>query len=216
MNAPYLSGTKEDQPTNAADLEIKRVLVFLAEGFVDSEAACVLDVLGWTHYRPSIATIEVETAGMRSEVHGAFGTSVHVDLSIDAVDPLRYDAFVLPGGFHNLGFDEAYDERVRTLARSFHERGCPIATFCVGVLPVAEAGLLAGGKATTYAFSKRHDNRGVLRENGCTVMEDPVVEWNGILSCSGPAHSEQVAYRLLEMLVGSDAAAEVRRYRNGM
>ena len=216
MGASFLSGAAEDQPTRAEDLETKRALVFLAEGFEDAEAACVLDVLGWTRYRPSVATVAVQTAGMHEVVRGAFGARVAVDMPIEDVDPLRFDAFVIPGGFHNLGFDEAYDERVRQLARDFHGRGCPIATFCVGVLPVAQAGVLEGGRATTYALSSRHDNRQVLRDCGCEAVDEPVVEWEGVLSCSGPAYSEQVAYRLLEMLVGPDAVDEVRRYRNGL
>ena len=215
-SAPYLSGTEDDQPVQAADLEQRRVLVFVPEGFVDSEVACVLDVLGWTRYRPSVATIAVETVGMRREVHGAFGMRVLVDSLIDEADPSRFDALVVSGGFHNLGFDEAYDPRLEKLAQAFRERGCPIATMCVGVLPVADAGLLAGGRATTYALSSRHDNRGRLRERGCEALDEPVVEWDGILSCAGPAYGEQVAYRLLEMLAGPQALAEVRRYRNGV
>ena len=216
MNTPYLSGIESDQPTRASDLMAKRVLVFVPEGFVDSEAACMFDVLGWTRYRPTVATVAVETVGMRREVHGAFGMRLSTDWLIDDVDPLRFDAFALIGGFHNLGFDEAYDVRVGNLARGFHERGCPIATMCVGVLPVADAGLLEGGRATTYALSSRHDNRGRLREHGCEVVDDSVVEWDGILSCAGPAYGEQVAYRFLEMLVGPDAVSEVRRYRGGL
>lgn len=216
MNAPYLSGTESDQPARAANLMAKRVLVFVPEGFVDSEAACILDVLGWTRYRPALATVSVETVGMRREVNGAFGMRVTTDWLIDDVDPLRFDAFALIGGFHNLGFDEAYDARVGDLAKGFHERGCPIATMCVGVLPVADAGLLDGGRATTYALSSRHDNRGRLHECGCEAVDEAVVEWDGILSCAGPAYSEQVAYRFLEMIVGPDAVSEVRRYRNGL
>lgn len=216
MNASFLSGAEGDQPVQGADLVSKRVLVFVPEGFEDAEVACMLDVLGWTRYRPSIATVAVETVGMHREVNGAFGTRVTVDLLIDEADSAGYDAFVVSGGFHNLGFDEAYDARIGELAKGFRERECPIATMCVGVLPIADAGLLEGGRATTYALSSRHDNRGKLREGGCEAVDAGVVEWDGILSCAGPAYAEQVAYRLLEVLVGPDAVSEVRRYRGGL
>lgn len=212
----YLSGTVDDQPVSQSELTSKWVLVFLAEGFEDAEAACAFDVLGYTHYRPSIASVTVEITGLHERVHGAFGSSYDVDVPIDAVDARRYDALVVPGGFHNLGFDEAYDERLRQIVRALRSRGCPVATMCVGVLPVAEAGVLSQGRATTYALSSRHDNQARLRELGCSVVDEPFVEWDGILSCSGPAYSEQVMARLLELLVGPKAASEVARFRQGL
>lgn len=216
MSEPtLLSGAYDNQPVDANTLPNKRVLLFLTSGFEDAEAACALDVLGWTRYRPSVATVDVTVAAFREEVRGAFGTTMKADVLIGQVDATRFDALVVPGGFHNLGFDEAYDERLRELARAFRSLGRPIATMCVGIVPVAEAGVLEDGVATTYPFSSRRDNQGRLRELGCVVSEDPVVDWNGIISCSGPAFSEQVMRLLLERLVGSEAAAEVERYRRG-
>lgn len=231
MTEPYLSGTQQDQPAEARELPHKHVLMFLAEGFEDVEAASVLDICGWTRYRPAFATVDVTICALHPQVNGAFGLQFAADVVFDQVNSSDtrkdlypdlcsrlcsdYDALVIPGGFHNLGFDEAYDERLRQLARAMHEAGKPLATMCVGILPVAEAGLLAGGTATTYALSSRHDNLGRLRELGCQVVEDPVVEWNGIISCSGPAYSDQVVYTLLRTLIGAEAAAEVERYRNG-
>ena len=215
MAETYLSGTQQDQPVDARELPKKRVLMFLAEGFVDSEAASVLDVCGWTHYRSAFATVEVEICALHPQVSGAFGLQFAADVLLDDIDCSRYDALAIPGGFHNLGFDGAYDERVRQLARTMHEADKPIATFCVGVLPVAEAGILKGGIAATYALSSRHDNPGRLCELGCEVAEGPVAEWNGIISCSGPAYSDQVSYALLRALIGPEGAAEVERYRSG-
>lgn len=212
----YLSGSAAVQPKGADELVSKRVLVFLAQGFEDAEAACLIDVLGWTNYRPTVASVAVDIAGFHNEVRGAFGTRYGVDVQVEDVDPQLYDALVIPGGFHNLGYDEAYDHRVVELARAFAERGCPIATLCIGVLPVADAGALEGGKATTYTFSSRHDNPGRLRDGGCEFVQEPLVEWKNVISCSGPVHSEAVARRLLEILVGEEAAVEVFRYRTGI
>lgn len=211
----FLSGFESDQPMEADALQSKCVLVFLAEGFEDSEAAVLVDVLGWTHYRPTIACIDVEIAALHKVVHGAFGSSYEADVLIADTEIDRYDALVIPGGFHNRGFDEAYCEEVRDLARAAHVRGIPIATMCVGVLPVAESGVLVGRVATTYALSSRHDNEGRLREMGCTVASGTFAVDGGVISCSGPAQAEEVAFELLKQLVGSQAAEEVARYRRG-
>jgi 4-methyl-5(b-hydroxyethyl)-thiazole monophosphate biosynthesis len=137
------------------------------------------------------------------------------DERVTRIDASSFDALVIPGGFHSKGFDEIYDPAVHELVRAIHDDGKPIATMCVGILAVAQAGVLAGGKATTYPLSSRHDNPGQLREFGCEALEEPIVDWNGIISCSGPAYSEQVMSLLLEKLVGTQAAREVKRYRAG-
>ena len=214
--AAFLSGTEADQPLAVKELAHKRVLVFLAEGFEDAEAAVLIDVLGWTRYRPKIASITVEIAALHEVVHGAFGTCFKADVLVDNVDMARYDALAIPGGFHNLGFDEAYCEEVRGLARTAHSLGLPIATMCVGVLPVAEAGVLGGRFATTYALSSRHDNKARLRELGCTVAEESLVVDGGVISCAGPEQAEGVAYELIRQLVGLHAAGEVAKYRRGI
>ena len=213
--ARFLSGEAQDQPVAEAQLEHKRALLLLAQGFEDAEAACALDVLGWTRYRPTCATVDVDVAAFGQEVRGAFGTRMLADVLVGEVEPARYDALVIPGGFHNLGFDEAYCDEVHDLVRAFAHAGKSVATMCVGVVPVAEAGVLDGGRAATFALSSRHDNPGRLREFGCDFVGEAVVEWHSIISCSGPAHSEQVMRLLLERLVGAEAAAEVARYRDG-
>lgn len=210
-----LSGWASDQPVDADSLPNKRVLLLLAEGFDDAEAACALDVLGWTRYRPSVATVDVDVAAFKGQVSGAFGTVIRADVLVDDVDPGCYDALVVPGGFHNLGYGEVYDERVYRIIRHMRDRGCPIATMCVGVVPVAEAGVLAGGRATTYPFSSRHDNVGRLRDLGCDPVADSVAEWDGVISCSGPAYSERVMHLLLERVAGKAAAGEVQAFRSG-
>lgn len=211
----FLSGFESDQPVAVDALQSKRVLVFLAEGFEDAEAAVLVDVLGWTHYRPTIARIDVEIAALHKVVHGAFGSCYEADVLVADADIGRYDALVIPGGFHNRGFDEAYCEEVRNLVRVAYDRGIPIATMCVGVLPVAESGVLEGRVATTYALSSRHDNEGRLREMGCTVASGTLVVDGGVISCSGPAQAEGVAFELLRQLAGSQAVEEVARYRRG-
>lgn len=190
----------------------KKVLLVLARGFEDLEAATILSVCGWTKYRDHIPAVDVVTTGFHAVVEGRFGLRIEPDLPLEEVDAGTFDALALPGGFHSHGFDEAYDSRIHDLARSIHGNGGTIATMCVGVLPVAEAGLLRGGKATTYPHSRYHDNPGRLRELGCRPTEGPVEVWNRIISCAGPAHSLEVAYRLLDELVGTEAGAEVQRY----
>ena len=188
-----------------------KVLLFLAEGFEDMEAVSILDVMGWTQYREWVPTVGVVTTGFRSTVKSCFGLEVKTDTPFDEVNPDDYAALAIPGGFHSHGFDEAYDDRLRDLAKSIHGAGGWIATFCVGVLPVAEAGLLTGKQAVSYPFSRNHDNLGRLKALGACVVENPMVVDDRIISCAGPASSLEVAWKLLEELLGVEHCSEVKR-----
>jgi 4-methyl-5(b-hydroxyethyl)-thiazole monophosphate biosynthesis len=119
---------------------------------------------------------------------------------------------VLPGGFYSYGFDEAFNEKIYGLASDIYHNGGYIATMCVGILPIAEAGLLKGKQATTYPYSRNHDNIDRLKKNGAIVVHDPVVMDDRIISCNGPGSAVEVAFLLMEHLLGSKTAKEVRKF----
>jgi len=191
------------------------VLLLLAQGYEALEAAAIVVACGWTEYREHLPTVRVTTTGFHQEVRGRFGAVVRPDLPIGEVVPEDYGALAIPGGFHGYGYDEVFDPAVYELARRVHAAGGVIATLCVGVLPVAEAGLLRGSRATTYAFSRNHDNPARLRELGAIPTDGPIEVSDRIISCSGPAQALDVALRMLEEVIGAGAAREVRRYMAG-
>jgi 4-methyl-5(b-hydroxyethyl)-thiazole monophosphate biosynthesis len=190
-----------------------KILLFLIQGFEDLEVVATLDVFGWTQYRENLPRVSVTTAGFHKVVKSRLGITVTPDLLYPEINHQDYQALVLPGGFHSHGFTEAYDERIHKLAAKIHENGGYIATMCVGILPIADAGLLQGKKATTYPHSRHHDNIGRLREAGAKVVKDRhVVMDDRIISCDGPGSSLEVVFLLMECLLGRKATKEVRRY----
>jgi 4-methyl-5(b-hydroxyethyl)-thiazole monophosphate biosynthesis len=189
-----------------------KILVFLAQGFEDLEAVAILDVFGWTHYREHLGNVSVTTAGFHEMVKSRFGLTIRPNLRLSEVNPKDYDALVLPGGFHSHGFDEAYDPAIHQLARVIHQKGGYIATMCVGVLPIADAGLLMGKSATTYPHSRNHDNIMRLKARGARVIDQHVVMDERIISCDGPGSCLDVAFLLMECLLGPEMANEVRHY----
>jgi protein deglycase len=199
-----------------ADKGALKVLMFLAEGFEDLEAVSVLDVCGWTEYREHIPKVRVVTTGIRPEVKGRFGLQIRPDVLLRDVRPGEYAALAIPGGFFSAGYGEAHDPLLYEIARSIRGAGGTIATMCVGILPVAEAGLLRGKAATTYFLSRHHDHAERLRASGCTPARGPIEVCDRIISCSGPAQSVEVALLLLESLIGPEAGREVRRFMAGM
>ena len=92
------------------------------------------------------------------------------------MNPNDYQALVLPGGFYSYGFDEAFDQKVHRLAEAIHRNGGYIATMCVGILPIADAGLLNGKEATTYPYSRNHDNIGRFCEQFLNRLAEPAIK----------------------------------------
>jgi len=137
---------------------------------------------------------------------------VRPDILYHQIDPATYRALVIPGGFHSHGYDEVYDSRIHRLARDIHAHGGYIATMCVGILPIADAGLLRGRQATTYPYSRNHDNVGRLKAGGARAVGSPVVIDDRIISCSGPGSSLEVAFMLMERLMGPETVRNVRHY----
>ena len=138
--------------------------------------------------------------------------TINPDLLYPEIDPKDYRALVLPGGFHSYGFDEAYDSKIHRLAREIHANDGYIATMCVRVLPIADAGLLMGKEATTYPHSRSHDNLGRPKAGGAKVVDRRVVMDDRIISCNGPGSSLAVVFLLMECLLGAEMTQEVRRF----
>ena len=188
------------------------ILLFLPQGFEDLEAISIIDVFGWTQYRKNIQKTSVVKTGFHPIIKSRLGLEIKPDILISDVNPKDHHALVLPGGFFSYGFDEAFDLRIQDIAGEIHNNGGYIATMCVGILPIAEAGLLNGRKATTYPYSRNHDNIGSLKKKGAIVVNEPVVMDNRIISCSGPGSSIEVAYLLMEQLMGLKTTQEVRKF----
>lgn len=187
--------------------------MFLSQGVEDLEAVTIIDVLGWTNVRDNLSPVYLKTCAFHDRIKGKFGIDFTPTYNLKKEEPeyAKFDAFVLPGGFHNAGFDEAYSKHLHRIVRIIHQNGGIIATMCVGVLPISDAGLLQGKKATTYNLSRFHDNVGRL-ENGKAIYTKEKVEFdNNIISCAGPAASLEVAYLLLEQLTGKENTDNIKK-----
>ena len=55
---------------------MKKVLLFLAQGFEELEAAAFIDVIGWTHATPGAEPVELVTSGLRRDVRAAHSLMV--------------------------------------------------------------------------------------------------------------------------------------------
>ncbi len=188
---------------------MKRVLLLIPKGAEVFETAAFFDVLGWASTEGS-EPIEVVTAGLEREVRCTFGLRILPDVLVDEVDVESFDALAVPGGFEEHGFyDDAYSERVSNLIRAFDERSMPIASICVGALPLANSGVLKGRRATTYHLGDGRRMR-QLADFGVEVSSQSIVRDGNVVTSTSPATAIEVALTLLEALTDAENAHNIR------
>ncbi|HUI46359.1 MAG TPA: DJ-1 family glyoxalase III [Nitrospirota bacterium] len=173
-----------------------RVAVILADGFEEVEAMAVIDVLR----RGDIDTV---IAGL----HGGTVTSarkvrVIPDTVIDTVRAEDFDVIVLPGG--QPGSDNLNaDARVRELIRQFSMKGKITAAICAAPYVLANAGVLAGRRVTSYPTYK-----GQL--GGAVYEEKAVVIDGNVLTSRGAGTALDFGLAIVEKLVGREKSLKIR------
>jgi 4-methyl-5(b-hydroxyethyl)-thiazole monophosphate biosynthesis len=174
-----------------------RVLVPLAEGCEELEAVTVIDLL-------RRAGIEVVTAGLQPGiVRASRGTQLVPDATLDAVLRDEFDMIVLPGGMP--GAQHLRDDpRIIAMLRNMAQQGKYTAAICAAPMVLAEAGLLAGKRATSYpGFLDQ------MQVPGMAYLKDSVVADGKILTSRGPGTAMDFALALIEVLTGKAKRDEV-------
>ena len=186
-----------------------KVLLLCAKAFETMEFSVFIDVMGWA--RESFGNdVHVHTCGFQKQVLSTFNVPMQMDILIDEVDVKDYDALAIPGGFREFGFkEEAFHAKTKELICAFHEQGKPIATICVAAFALAESGILTGKRATVYHLDGGKTQQ-ELAEYGVNVVNEPIVTDGNIITSYCPETAAGVAFRLLEMLIGTEKMQEVK------
>ena len=187
-----------------------KVLLFCAKGFETMEFSVFIDVFGWAR-NDHECNVQVVTCGFTKQVISTFNVPVIVDKLIDEISADEYDALAIPGGFEEFGFyEEAYNEKFQNLIRTFDKQNKPIAAVCVGALPLGKSGILQGRKATTYHLNGGHRQK-QLAEFGVSIVNERVVVDGNVITSYCPETAPDVAFELLNKLVGSEKMIVVKK-----
>src|SRR3972149_10105098 len=115
---------------------MKRVLLFLAQGFEEYEASVFTDVIGWSRIYGT-KPVSLITKGLRDEIKCTWNLIVKPELDFSKINVNDYDELAIPGGFEKSGFyEDTYDERFLDLIRKFDNQNKLIASVCVAALPI--------------------------------------------------------------------------------
>lgn len=187
---------------------MKKILLFLADGFETYEASVFIDVIGWNLIDGDHST-KLYSCGLRKEVKSSFDQKSIVDFTIDEINIDDFAALAIPGGFEEYDFyKDAYNEKFLDLIQEFNKQKKIIASICVAALALGKSGVLHNRRATTY--NKKAIRQETLRKYGAEVINEPVVVDDNIITCWNPSTAIDVAFQLLEILTNKDNTEYIR------
>lgn len=187
-----------------------KILIFCAKGFETMEFSVFIDVMGWARNDYGYP-VETETCGFNKIVNSTFNVSIAVDNLIENVSADDYDALAIPGGFEEFGFyDEAYNHKFLQLIRDFDSQKKPIASICVGALPLGKSGVLNNRNATTYHLKNAYRQK-QLADFGVNVLNERIVVDDNIITSYCPETAPDVAFELLKKLCGEEKMLIVKK-----
>ncbi|OGA07089.1 MAG: protease [Betaproteobacteria bacterium RIFCSPHIGHO2_12_FULL_69_13] len=145
-----------------------RALIVAASLFEDSELLV-------PYYRLKEEDIEVDIASIRKgTLAGKHGYRVEANLALAEVEPERYDLLVLPGGDAPAALRR--DPAALAIAKSFFERGKPVAAICHGPQILVSAEVLQGRKATCHrSVAEELTRAGAIYEDSEVVVDGNLV-----------------------------------------
>ena len=177
---------------------MKKVSIFLAEGFEEVEALTPADLL-----RRAGAEVTLVSIGDKKEVAGSHGIVITADHLFAEMDFTEMDLLVLPGGMPGTLNLKAY-EPLLELLKEHHAKDRRLAAICAAPTVLGHAGLLNGKKATCYPGC----------EDGLTgaICETAPVVTDGVITTSrGVGTAIPFALSLIAQLYGQEKADEIAK-----
>lgn len=186
---------------------MKKVYVFLADGFEDVEALIPVDV--WRRGGLDIVTVSTTEFPL---VRSAHGVNIEADMMFEQCDFADADLLFLPGGMP--GASNLYGhEGVCKAIVDQHAAGKKVAAICASpAVVLAPLGILDGKRATCYPGFEH-----ALMQ--ATYTGELITVDGNVTTGEGPAAAFPFAYELLAQLKDkqtSDQIAEGMRFKHLM
>ena len=170
---------------------MKKISVFLADGFEEIEGLTVVDILR----RAGVQVHMVSITGEKT-IHGSHQIDVQADCLFEEMDFSDTEMLVLPGGMP--GTRNLMNHRgLQELLRAYHEKGSYIAAICA-------APSVFGRRACCYpSFEEKLE--------GAEVVRDQVCADGHIITSRGMGTAIPFALKLTALLCGEEKAEEISR-----
>ena len=175
------------------------VIMFLANGFEESEAILPLDLL-------RRGGIDVKTVSINDEeyVTGSHGITVKADMAASDLGTEAYEMVILPGGPGTENLDNC--ETVKNIVKKTYNEGGYLSAICAAPMVLGKLGLLEGKKAACYPGYEKY-LMGADVGDGVRGYR-AICDGRFITACGiGEAHT--FAYLMIKELKGEEVAKKV-------
>lgn len=172
---------------------MKNIAVHLANGFEETEAITIIDVL-------RRAGLKVQTVSVSDEklVTGAHQIPVVADILFDDVDYEKIDMIVLPGGMPGAKNLDTH-KGLKSQILSFHNQNKPLGAICAAPMVLGHLDILKNKVAVCYP--------GFESElSGAEVRTTPYAVDKNIVTGRGVGTALLFALKISEMMVGKEKA----------
>jgi len=175
---------------------MKKIAIFLAEGFEEIEALTVVDVC-----RRCGLAIDMVSVMTDKAVKSSHGVSVYADKLYSEVDFSEYEMLVLPGGMPGTKNLEAH-QGLMAQVDAFYAAGRYIAAICAAPSIFGHRGILKGRNACCYPGFESH-------LEGANVTSGPVEISDHVVTSRGMGTAIEFALAIAEIFCGRQKAEEM-------
>lgn len=176
---------------------MKKVYVFLAEGFEEMEAVTPVDLLR----RVGVDAKFVSVTGNKA-VTGAHGVTYQADLLFEEIEN-DADALVLPGGMPGTRNLQAHAGLAELLVAQYEAKKW-VCAICAAPMVLGSLGILMGRHATIYPGMEEY-------LVGAEPMKDEVVVDGNVVTSRAPGTAIPFALELAELLTDEKTAADLTK-----
>lgn len=167
---------------------MKKVIVYLADGFEEIEGLGTTDIL-----RRGGALVKIVSITSSKELVGSNGIKIIADDIIENVNEDEFDMIVFPGGMNN-AISLANSEKVIEVIKKFDKENKLIGSICASpAFCIEKSGITKGRKITCYPGLES-------RLSDANYTGEKVVKDKNLITSMGPGTTFDFAFKLLEEL----------------
>lgn len=176
---------------------MKKVYVFLAEGFEEMEAVTPVDLLR----RVNVDAKFVSITGSKA-VTGAHGITYMADLLFEEIED-DADMLVLPGGMPGTTNLMAHEGLAELLVKQYDSHKW-VAAICAAPMVLGALGIVMGRFATIYPGMEEY-------LVGADISTEEVVVSGNVITSRAPGTAIPFALKLVEVLVSESYAEHLKK-----
>lgn len=175
---------------------MKKVFLFLADGFEELEAVAPIDILR----RAEIDITTVSVMG-RKEVKGAHNLTIVADKLFEELDYTNNEMLILPGGMPGTSNLENHAGLKKLLEQQAAKKN-KISAICAAPSILGKMGLLNGKEAICYPGFEQF-------LSGAKISTKKLVKADNIITAKGPGVAIDFGLAIVEELKGKTIADQV-------